>query len=100
MNSLFEMFAKCVNNVSDYRMVIETNVKDVVGDEVYWLVDFNDANDTNENYFGCEGSVVSVFKCFTIGVELENYEFATYEDGWAKVKELAHNAKRIYVEGY
>lgn len=100
MNSLFKMFAKCVNKVSDNRMVIETNVKDGVGEEVYWLVDFNDANDTNEEYYGCKGSVVSIIKCFTDGAEFESYEFATYEDGWAKVKELAHNAKRIYVEGY
>lgn len=94
------MFAKCVSNISENRMVIETNYKDGVGDEIYWLVDFNDDNDSNKNYIGIKGSVVSINKVFTAESELESYEYATYEDGWAKVKELVHNAKRIYVEGY
>lgn len=100
MNSLFTKFAKCVANVSDLRMVIETNEKDGVGEMVYWLVDFDNDKGDNEEYYGCEGSVVSIGKCFTSGVESEYFEYATYEDGWAKVKELAANAARIYVEGY
>ena len=100
MNNLFKMFAECVNNVSDYRMVIKTNDKDGVGDEIYWLVDFNDNNDSNDNYCGCEGSVVCISKCFTACSEIEIYEFATYEDGWSRVKKLVNNAKSIWVEGY
>ena len=99
-NSLFKMFAKCVSNIGENRMVIETNYTDGVGDGIYWLVDFNDVNDSNNNYPGIKGSVVCISKTFTAQSELEDYEYATYEDGWAKVKELVHNARRIYVEGY
>ena len=99
MNRLFMLFSACVTNV-EMRMVIETNEKDGVGDNIYWLVDVNDLNNSNTEFYGSNGSVVCVSKCFTDGVDNEFYEYATYEEGWLKVKELAEKATKTYIEGY
>ena len=101
MNKLYIKFAECVANCDELRMVINTDEKDGVGEPIYWLVDFNDTINSNKWYFGGdEGNVVAIFKCFTDKCEHEFYQYATYEEGWAKVKELAKNATEIHVEGY
>ena len=97
-NKLSFAFIKCVANCTESKMVITTNEKDGVGDDIYWLVYVNDIFDTNSE--NCGEFRVVITKCFTDKCDDEWYEYETYEEGFEKIKELVANGSGFYVEGY
>ena len=98
-NQLFVQFATCVNNPCENRIIIYTNDTTKYDEQKYYMVDFDTLKNQNEWFGGEKGMVVSI----TSNDDDDSYSnYATYEEGWNAVKELAakDNVNEIYIEGY
>ena len=95
MNYIFSMFAHCVCNPTELRMIVETD-----HDEEYYMIDFCEEFNQHSNYGGDNDSVVAICPSMLVGVPTES--FASYEDGWNALKALIENCvvTDVYVETY
>ena len=98
-NELFMLFAACVNNPCDNRIIIYTNDTTKYGERKYYMVDFDTLEKENEWFVGEDGMVVSI----CTNDDNDTYSgYKTYEKGWNAFKELAakDNVSEIFIEGY